>query len=109
MLLCVVNDNHFLSSPDVELYDYLKEEIGYRLADRVFDIKREFQAAADLGCNRGFLSRHILAESVKHLTLCDISPTMLSQATGTPGLQIAKREIDEEQWDVRSLYRSVKH
>ncbi|XP_005186547.2 arginine-hydroxylase NDUFAF5, mitochondrial isoform X2 [Musca domestica] len=86
-------------SPDVELYDYLKEEIGYRLADRVFDIKREFQAAADLGCNRGFLSRHILAESVKHLTLCDISPTMLSQATGTPGLQIAKREIDEEQWD----------
>ncbi|XP_073848739.1 arginine-hydroxylase NDUFAF5, mitochondrial isoform X2 [Musca autumnalis] len=89
-------------SPDVELYDYLKEEIGYRLADRVFDIKREFEAAADLGCNRGFLSRHILAESVKHLTLCDISPTMLSQATGTPGLQISKREIDEEQWDVKN-------
>lgn len=84
----------------MELYDYLKEEVGYRVADRVFDIKRQFEKAADLGCNRGFLSRHILAESVKHLTLCDISPTMLSQAQGTPGLEITKMEIDEEQWNV---------
>lgn len=87
-------------SKDVELYDYLKEEIGYRVADRVFDIKREFEAGADLGCNRGFLSRHILAESVKHLTLCDMSPTMLSQAKGTPGLVIKKVELDEEEWNV---------
>ncbi|KNC23023.1 hypothetical protein FF38_12171 [Lucilia cuprina] len=86
-------------SDDVELYDYLKEEVGYRVADRVFDIKREFDNAADLGCNRGFLSRHILAESVKHLTLCDISPTMLAQAKGTPGLHITKMELDEEQWN----------
>ncbi|KAM7345192.1 arginine-hydroxylase NDUFAF5, mitochondrial [Cochliomyia hominivorax] len=84
---------------DVELYDYLKEEVGYRVADRVFDIKRVFENAAELGCNRGFLSRHILAESVKHLTLCDISPTMLSQAQGTPGLEITKLELDEENWN----------
>ncbi|KAL9916452.1 arginine-hydroxylase NDUFAF5, mitochondrial [Glossina fuscipes] len=81
---------------DVELYDYLKEEIGFRLSDRIFDIKREFENAADLGCSRGFLSRHVLAESVKHLTLCDMSPTMLSQAQGTPGLRISKKEMDEE-------------
>uniref|UniRef100_A0A1A9ZWC7 Arginine-hydroxylase NDUFAF5, mitochondrial n=1 Tax=Glossina pallidipes TaxID=7398 RepID=A0A1A9ZWC7_GLOPL len=81
---------------DVELYDYLKEEVGFRLADRIFDIKREFENAADLGCSRGFLSRHVLAESVKHLTLCDMSPTMLSQAQGTPGLRISRKEMDEE-------------
>lgn len=34
---------------DVNLYDYLKDEIGFRLADRVFDIKRKFKLAADLG------------------------------------------------------------
>lgn len=34
---------------DVNLYDYLKDEIGYRLADRVFDIKRKFKTAADIG------------------------------------------------------------
>lgn len=37
------------SAKDVNLYDYLKDEIGYRLADRVFDIKRKFKLAANLG------------------------------------------------------------
>lgn len=36
---------------DVNLYDYLKDEIGYRLADRIFDIKRKFKLAADIGKN----------------------------------------------------------
>lgn len=89
------------------MYDYLKEEVGFRLADRVFDIKREFETAADLGCNRGYLSRHILAESVKHLTLCDMSPTMLAQANGTPGLKITKKELDEENWDVSDFFFAV--
>ncbi|EDW85889.1 uncharacterized protein Dwil_GK23302 [Drosophila willistoni] len=86
-------------SADVALYDYLKEEIGFRLADRIFDIKREFKAAADIGCNRGYLSRHILAECVEHLTLTDTSATMLEQAKGTPGLKMAKIVKDEEDLD----------
>lgn len=78
----------------------MKEEIGFRLADRVFDIKREFKAAADIGCSRGYLSRHILAESVEQLTLTDTSATMLEQAQGTPGLKMVKLVKDEEQLDV---------
>ncbi|KAJ6647859.1 Arginine-hydroxylase NDUFAF5, mitochondrial [Pseudolycoriella hygida] len=83
--------------PDVALYDYIKDEVGFRLSDRIFDIKREFKNAADIGCNRGFISRHVLAETVNHLYLCDISPSMLLQAEGTPGLKITKKEMDEEQ------------
>lgn len=37
------------AAQDVNLYDYLKDEIGYRLADRIFDIKRKFKRAADIG------------------------------------------------------------
>lgn len=37
------------SATDANVYDYLKDEIGYRLADRVFDIKRKFKLAADIG------------------------------------------------------------
>lgn len=37
------------SATDVNLYDYLKDELGYRLADRVYDIKRKFKLAADIG------------------------------------------------------------
>lgn len=82
------------------LYDYLKEEVGFRLADRVFDIKREFKTAADIGCNRGYISKHILAECVEHLTLTDTSPSMLDQAQGTPGLNMHKLVKDEEHLDV---------
>ncbi|XP_062135569.1 arginine-hydroxylase NDUFAF5, mitochondrial [Drosophila sulfurigaster albostrigata] len=84
-------------SADVGLYDYLKEEVGFRLADRVFDIKREFKTAADIGCNRGYISKHILAECVEHLTLTDTSASMLEQAQGTPGLKMHKLVQDEEQ------------
>ncbi|KAH8319936.1 hypothetical protein KR074_009687 [Drosophila pseudoananassae] len=86
-------------SENVGLYDYLKEEVGFRLADRVFDIKREFKTAADIGCSRGYLSKHILAESVEHLTLTDSSATMLEQAQGTPGLKMLKLVKDEETLD----------
>lgn len=42
-----------------------------------------------------------MAETVGHLYLCDMSPTMLQQAEGTPGLNITKKEMDEElQFDV---------
>lgn len=36
-------------APNAELYDYLKNEVGFRLADRVSDIKRTFKVAADIG------------------------------------------------------------
>uniref|UniRef100_A0A0K8UTA6 Putative methyltransferase C20orf7, mitochondrial n=1 Tax=Bactrocera latifrons TaxID=174628 RepID=A0A0K8UTA6_BACLA len=96
-------------NPDVELYDYLKEEVGFRLADRIIDIKREFTNAADIGCSRGFLSKHIMAESVRHLTLCDTSPTMLAQAQGTPGLKLTKLELDEEKLDEYSYSFLITH
>lgn len=52
--------------------------------------------AADIGCGRGFVSRHVLAESVQHLYMCDSSPTMLQQAEGSPGLKVTKLVMDEE-------------
>jgi len=32
--------------------------------------------------------------------MSDLSPTMLNQAKGTPGLKITKKEMDEEQLNV---------
>lgn len=70
--------------------------MGWRLADRIFDLNKEIKVAADIGCNRGFIARHVLAESVQHLYLCDSSPKMLEQAQGSPGLKVTKLEMDEE-------------
>ncbi|XP_012252031.2 arginine-hydroxylase NDUFAF5, mitochondrial [Athalia rosae] len=81
---------------DVELYDYIKEEVGYRLSDRIFDVKRRFKRALDLGCGRGYISKHVISESVEELILADISPTFLSQAQTNEGIKVERRVIDEE-------------
>lgn len=85
---------------DVETYDYIKEEIGFRLSDRLFDIKKEFEHGVDIGGGRGFLSRHILAETVKNLKVYDISETMLEQVYGTPGVNIERHLMTKEIIDV---------
>lgn len=54
----------------------------------------------DLGGGRGYLTRHILAETVKNLKVYDISPTMLDQAHGTPGINIEKILLEKEVLDV---------
>ncbi|XP_049829781.1 arginine-hydroxylase NDUFAF5, mitochondrial [Schistocerca gregaria] len=81
---------------DVELYDYLKEEVGYRLADRIFDIKRKFNCAVDLGCGRGYVSRHVLGDAVERLILCDMCPTWLDQAVLPESVEVERKIVDEE-------------
>lgn len=88
------------SREDAETYDYIKEEVGFRLSDRLFDIKKEFEHVVDIGGGRGFVSRHILAETVKNLKVYDVSPTMLEQVYGTPGVNIEKHLMSKEIIDV---------
>nr|XP_029724252.1 arginine-hydroxylase NDUFAF5, mitochondrial-like isoform X2 [Aedes albopictus] len=86
-------------SEHVELYDYIKDEVGYRISDRIFDVKRVFDNAVDLGASRGYVTNHVLGETVKKLTAVDLSPSMLSHVRGTPGLDFSVREMDEEKFD----------
>ncbi|XP_024890672.1 arginine-hydroxylase NDUFAF5, mitochondrial [Temnothorax curvispinosus] len=81
---------------NVQLYDYIKDEVGDRLADRIFDIKRKFGRALDLGCGRGHVSKRILNESVEELVLADMSPGFLRQAETTEGVKVKREVIDEE-------------
>lgn len=83
--------------PDVHVYDYLKNEIGYRLADRIFDIKRKFNCAVDLGCGRGYVSKNVLRDSVEKLILCDMSAAQLEQASPPEeGVVVERLVVDEE-------------
>ena len=60
-------------------FDYLKEEMGYRLADRVLDIKRKMKVCVDLGSGRGYVTRHLTGHSIEKLYAVDFSPRMLEQ------------------------------
>ncbi|KAG5441927.1 NADH dehydrogenase [ubiquinone] 1 alpha subcomplex assembly factor 5 [Clonorchis sinensis] len=63
--------------PNPHLYEYVREEIASRLADRVCDISRKFAVAVDLGCGRGHLSRYLTTDSTDLLFQCDSSIDVL--------------------------------
>ncbi|KAA0198304.1 hypothetical protein HAZT_HAZT007397 [Hyalella azteca] len=83
---------------DIHLYDYLKEEVGYRLSERIHDIKNEFRVGLDLSCGRGQLAKHITETSLQKLYMSDFSPGLLAQAhvPQADGLSVEKLCINEE-------------
>lgn len=84
-------------SENVQVYDYLKDEIGYRLADRICDVKRKFKKVLNLGCSRGYISKNVVNENVEELVLCDNSELLISQAKCDDSkVKIDKVVCDEE-------------
>merc|ERR1719296_394511 len=47
------------ADPSVDDYDFLKEEIGYRVSDRVLDVARKLPVLVDIGSGRGWVTRHL--------------------------------------------------
>ncbi|KAM6082162.1 arginine-hydroxylase NDUFAF5, mitochondrial isoform 2-T2 [Chlamydotis macqueenii] len=60
--------------------DYLREEVGSRIADRVFDILRTFPLALDVGSGRGYIAQHLTKETVEKLIQVDIAENALKNA-----------------------------
>ena len=54
-----IHRNRSVFQPDFEQYEYVKSEVGFRVADRILDIKKSFDTIVDLGCQRGYVSKHL--------------------------------------------------
>nr|SVE77725.1 EOG090X09JT [Daphnia lumholtzi]SVE78352.1 EOG090X09JT [Daphnia lumholtzi]SVE78981.1 EOG090X09JT [Daphnia lumholtzi] len=83
---------------DYQKYNYIKDEVGNRLADRVYDINRKFMRGLDLGCGYGHVSRHLTKDAVNELVMCDHSALVLEKAF-TPEdttINCQKMVVDEE-------------
>ncbi|XP_060716400.1 arginine-hydroxylase NDUFAF5, mitochondrial isoform X2 [Tachysurus vachellii] len=65
--------------PDSDKYDYLRDEVGSRVADRIYDIARSFPLALDLGCGKSHIAEHLSKDIVERLFLTDISDDSLRQ------------------------------
>lgn len=81
---------------DGHVYDYIKNEIGDRVADRVYDITRTFSNCVELGCGKGHVTKHLGKENVKMVYQCDISSKMLAQSTISEEIHTFKMVVDEE-------------
>ncbi|KAI7810794.1 arginine-hydroxylase NDUFAF5, mitochondrial [Triplophysa rosa] len=65
------------SLPDSAKYDYLKNEVGGRLADRIYDVSRTFPLALDVGCGKSHIAEYLSKDVVGRLFLTDISDSSL--------------------------------
>nr|CAG4642644.1 EOG090X09JT [Evadne anonyx] len=82
---------------DFETYNYLKDEVGYRLSDRVFDVNKHFKVAVDLGCGFGHVSKHLSKDAVEELIMCDQSEMVLQKAAVPEDVtNCRKMVVDEE-------------
>ncbi|KAI9482829.1 MAG: S-adenosyl-L-methionine-dependent methyltransferase [Benjaminiella poitrasii] len=53
--------------------DYLRDEVAARVADRLLDIKRDFNTVADLGSGSGHIIKHVTKDMMNKLIMCDMS------------------------------------
>lgn len=83
--------------PDSKVYDYLKEEVGNRLFDNVYDIKREFNRVVEFGCGRGYFSRNFTPNTAGEVIMCDSSSRVLEHSySPAEGVKCKKMVVDEE-------------
>lgn len=93
----VIQKQRAAIAEDSSLYEYIKDEVGYRLSDRLFDIKRQFNLVVDLGCGYGHVSKHISIDNVKELIMCDACQEILVKALNPePEVKVSKIVVDEE-------------
>ncbi|XP_004687217.2 PREDICTED: NADH dehydrogenase [ubiquinone] 1 alpha subcomplex assembly factor 5 [Condylura cristata] len=81
--------------PETMKFDYLKEEVGSRIADRIYDIARDFPFALDVGCGRGYIAQHLNKETVGKLFQTDIAENALKNSSETE-IPIVSVLADEE-------------
>lgn len=71
--------NWAASLQDGHQYDYLRAEVGSRVADRVYDIARTFPLALDISGGKSHIAQHLSKDIVERLVLTDISQQTLKQ------------------------------
>lgn len=83
---------------DFELAQYVKDEVGYRIADKVFDLTKFNEVVLDLGCGSGHIGPHLIKENVGCLIQCDMSEEMVRNSKGAPESELPTLRVhaDEE-------------
>ncbi|XP_068607113.1 arginine-hydroxylase NDUFAF5, mitochondrial [Brachionichthys hirsutus] len=62
---------------DGHQFQYLRDEVGGRVADRVYDVARTFPLALDVGGGRSHIAEHLNEDVVQRLVLTDVSEASL--------------------------------
>ncbi|XP_072907371.1 arginine-hydroxylase NDUFAF5, mitochondrial [Hemitrygon akajei] len=69
--------NWAVSMDENKRCDYLREEVGSRIVDRVLDIVRTFPVALDIGCGKGYIAEYLTKDTVHNLYQMDTAENAL--------------------------------
>ncbi|KAI1723959.1 ALG3 protein domain-containing protein [Ditylenchus destructor] len=81
-----------------DVFQYVKDEVGGRIADKVFDLTGYNEVCLDLGCGAGHIGPHLIKENVGTLMQCDMSEQMVRRSRGAPEDELPTLRVvaDEE-------------
>jgi len=91
-----IQKNRAAVAENSHVYDYIREEVAFRLSDRVFDIKRKFDVVVDLGCNKGHIGQFLTDDVVGVLYNCDMSVENLKRIKPPNNVPNVNMLVDEE-------------
>ncbi|VDM95996.1 unnamed protein product [Thelazia callipaeda] len=83
--------------PDYDVYQYVKNEIAYRVADKVFDLTKFNDVCIDIGCGSGHLAVNLIKENVGIIIQCDMSEGLVrrSNTAADPEIPVLNVIADE--------------
>ncbi|XP_007890492.1 arginine-hydroxylase NDUFAF5, mitochondrial isoform X2 [Callorhinchus milii] len=83
-------------------YDYLKKEVGSRVAERIFDVSRTFPVALDIGCGKGYIAQNLNTDVVQKLFQVDIAEnTLINYSLKPDGVFIGAMVGGETLYELR--------
>uniref|UniRef100_A0A1I7XY54 Arginine-hydroxylase NDUFAF5, mitochondrial n=1 Tax=Steinernema glaseri TaxID=37863 RepID=A0A1I7XY54_9BILA len=90
--------NWAATSPDYDVCQYVKDEIAYRVADKVYDLTKFNEVCLDLGCGGGHIAPNLIKENVGMLLQCDMSEGLVRRSHGAGDAEIPTLRVvaDEE-------------
>ncbi|VDP10159.1 unnamed protein product [Soboliphyme baturini] len=99
--------NWAASQSDHSVYDYLKEEVAYRVSDRIYDVKKFMNVGVDLGCGFGYIAPHIYKEHVGCFIQADMSENMVVASRRSEEVNTFRVVGDEETVPFRNNFADL--
>lgn len=81
---------------DSATYDYLRDEVAYRIVDRMRDVSKSFEFGLDLGCGHGHVAKHVDRYDLQQLIQCDLAEHSLLASRVSESIATFRVHVDEE-------------
>ncbi|VDN93645.1 unnamed protein product [Brugia pahangi] len=77
-----IQRNRAAQLDDYDVCQYVKDEIAYRVADKVFDLTKFNDICIDIGCGSGHIATNLIKENVGVIIQCDMSAGLIRRSRG---------------------------